>query len=221
MGQVIIFNGPPGSGKDEACRFLVSQHGFKHLSFKHQLFVETIKHYGVDNDWFMNGYEDRTTKEQPEELLGGRSRREALIHVSEDVLKPTRGKGIFGEQAAKQINGIDNYCFSDGGFTEEIVPIINTIGAENLCVVQLLRDGSSFDNDSRRYINGELHDEYVLGHSTPLNLNHILPDRFDGVTFFRVHNNGRLAEFHQIVKSIYLRGENVPTKKRASLSRES
>lgn len=220
MGQVIIFNGPPGSGKDEACRFLVSHFGFKHLSFKHQLFVETIKLFDVNEQWFMDGYEDRDIKERPEELLGGRSRRQALIYTSEDVLKPKFGKGIFGEQASKQINSVSDYCFSDGGFTEELVPIINTAGAENVCLVQLLRDGSSFANDSRRYINGtNFIDEIVLGHQTPVIPEHILPEPFD-VKTVRLHNNGSITEFHQAVKQIYLRGNNVPTysKKRAGVS---
>lgn len=219
MGQVIIFNGPPGSGKDETCRFLLSHFGFKHLSFKHQLFIETIKLFNVDEAWFMEGYEDRAIKERPEELLGGRSRRQALIYTSEDVLKPTRGKGIFGEQAAKQINRVSDYCFSDGGFTEELVPIINIAGADNVCLVQLFRDGSSFANDSRRYINGtNIIDEIVLGHKTEIDPNHILPEPFD-VKTVRLHNNGTISAFHQAVKSIYLRGDHVPTnKKRTGVS---
>lgn len=218
MGTVIIFNGPPGSGKDEACRFLVNQHSFQHLSFKHQLFTETIKHYGVSEKWFMDGYEIREVKDRPEVMLEGRSRREALIHVAEDILKPHHGKGIFGEQAAKQINSVTDYCFSDGGFTEEIVPIINTVGVENLCLVQLFRDGSSFANDSRRYINGEIFDEYVLGHATPVDLNHILPERFD-VRTYRLHNNGSIVEFFQAVKNIYLREDHA--KKGTRIPRKS
>lgn len=213
--SVIVFNGPPGVGKDEAASFLVAHYGFKALSFKHQLFVETIAYFGVDHDWFMNDYDNRAIKERPEELLGGRSRRQALIHVSEDVLKPARGKGVFGEQVAKQLNSVTDYTISDSGFSEELVPIINTVGAENVCLVQLLRDGCSYDGDSRRYVNGGLVDQFILGKTSELNTNHILPEKFDVCTY-RVHNNGTLSEFFQAIRAIYAREANAPQRKGVS-----
>lgn len=220
--HIIVFNGPPGSGKDEASNFLATNCGFKSLSFKYQLFLETFKLFGVSEEWFMNGYDDRTIKERPEELLGGRSRRQALIYTSEDVLKPKFGKQIFGLQAAKQINLVDNYCFSDCGFAEELLPIINTAGAKNISLVQLFRDGCSFRGDSRRYVNGtNIIDEIVIDHETPINPEEILPEPFDMIQTYRIFNNGSIAEFHQAVKNIYLRGTNIAStnyKKRANIS---
>ncbi len=64
--MIIIFNGPPGSGKDEAASYF-KRRGFKHLSFKQVLFKETIAFFDVDEEWFMNGYNDRTVKEQPDQ----------------------------------------------------------------------------------------------------------------------------------------------------------
>ena len=220
MGIIIVFNGPPGSGKDEACRFLVSQLGFKSLSFKYQLFLETFKLFGVPEEWFMDGYDDREIKERPEERLGGKSRRQALIHTSEDVLKPKFGKEVFGLQAAKQINSVNDYCFSDCGFSEELQPVINTAGAKNIRLVQLFRDGCSFANDSRRYVNGtNIIDELILGHAAPLITEHFLPLPFENIQTYRLHNNGTIPEFHQAVKSIYLRGDYVAnSKKRSSVS---
>lgn len=217
MTHVIIFNGPPGSGKDEACSYLTCQHGFKHLSFKYQLFIEAIKYYNVSKEWFMFGYQDRNTKEQPEVLLNGKSRREALIHVSEDIIKPKYGKGFFGKQAAKQINSVNDYCFSDGGFIEELQEIINTIGAKNVTVIQLLRDGCSFKNDSRRYFNGLIFDEHILGHSTQINQSYIMPESLD-VRIRRVHNNGTLSEFYKLLAAIYF--EERDAKKRTNISRK-
>jgi len=212
MPTTIVFNGPPGTGKDEASAFLVNQHGFKALSFKHQLFVETVKLFGVSMEWFMQDYDNREIKERPEEALNGHSRRSALIHTSEEVLKPKFGKGIFGIQASKQINGVSDYCFSDCGFSEELVPVINTVGAENICLVHLLRDNCTYASDSRRYVNGtELQDVFVLGHTSTLNPSDVLPDPF-AIRTYQVHNNGTLPQFLQAIKAIYLREQHVNRK---------
>ena len=81
--MIILFNGPPGSGKDHAADYY-KQYGFKHLSFKYQLFKETIKYFNVDKTWFMERYDDRSLKEVPTWKLGNMSCREAMIYVSEE-----------------------------------------------------------------------------------------------------------------------------------------
>lgn len=209
MAAVFIFNGAPGTGKDEAAHFLVNLHGLTELSFKQQLFTETFKHFDVSEEWFMNGYSDREVKEKKKEVaLGNRTRREALIHVSEDILKPLHGKQVFGDCVAEKIVDSKEYALSDCGFSEEVVPIINTVGTENVCLIRLLRDGCDFSNDSRRYVNADTFDEIVLGHKTPIIEEHILPGKFD-VRMYTIHNNGTLSEFFQAVKKIYLRETNV------------
>ena len=82
---VVIFNGPPGCGKDAAC-LLYKNMGYTHLSFKEELFKETFKFFGVSKEWFMKGYENRDIKEKPVPQLkvSGKSfsRRDAMIYVS-------------------------------------------------------------------------------------------------------------------------------------------
>lgn len=199
--MIVIFNGPPGSGKDKAADFFKSR-GFKHLSFKYQLFKETIAYFGVDTNWFMDDYDNREVKERPENLLNGMSRREALIHVSENIIKPKFGKDIFGVYVAKEINASKNYCVSDGGFIEEIVPIINRIGTDEIVLVQLTREGYDFSTDSRRYFDGQLIEEYVINFSTPIISSHILPKKFP-IRTYRVHNNGTLEDFYKVLTNIH------------------
>mgnify|MGYP000610017427 CR=1 FL=1 len=74
-------------------------------------------------------------KEAPEEKLGGLSRRGALIHTSEEVMKKKFGTDYYGQITAKKLNSISSYCFSDGGFKDEILPVINTIGSNNICII--------------------------------------------------------------------------------------
>ncbi len=117
--MIVIFNGPPASGKDEAASLYKEKYGYGNLSFKHQLFKETIAHFGVDKEWFMEGYEDRTKKETKEYALGDRSRREAMIHVSENIIKPKKGLDYFGRSVADEIFEGNNYALADGVFVEE------------------------------------------------------------------------------------------------------
>jgi hypothetical protein len=201
----VIFNGPPGSGKDEACHFLKTNYGYKHLQMKDELFIDTAEYYGVSLEWFMNGYDDRTLKEYPREELGGISKRQALIHVSETVMKPKHGKDYYGRKTAEKMDQVSSYCFSDGGFIEEILPVINTIGQENICIVQLYRTGCSFSSDSRNYINGILQED--LGKREGQIQNSKQPTLL--IHMYRLHNNTSVSDFHQNIRTIIRKEANV------------
>lgn len=210
--MIIIFNGPPGSGKDEAASYF-KRYGFKHLSFKYVLFKETISFFGVDKEWFMDGYNDRSIKERPEDLLDGMSRREAMIYVSEVITKPAFGQDIFGVHVASEVEDGKNYAISDGGFEDELVPLINRVGADNIVLVQLTREGCDYSSDSRRYFNGKPIKEYVIHSPTNINADHVLPNEFP-VRTYRVHNNGSVEEFHQILHDIYEKENNEQSKRK-------
>jgi hypothetical protein len=205
--MILILNGPPGSGKDKACLYL-KQKGVKHLSFKYHLFTATADHFNVDLKWFMKDYDDRILKEQPEEKLNGYSRRTALIHVSENIIKPLYGKDFFGVKASEEIAEQGQYCFSDGGFQEELAPIINKFGAKRIVIIQLTREGCDFSSDSRRYFNGNLVQEYVLGHETKIYHPYILKDKID-IRTYRVHNNLSLQSLYMTLEKIHEKESNV------------
>ena len=199
--MIYLFNGPPGSGKDKACEYF-SDWGYIHLSFKEQLVTETINHYQVSRSWFMDCYDDRSIKEKPEEILNGLSRRGALIHVSEDLIKPKHGNSYFGNVIAAQIDSEHNYCISDGGFIEEIVPLINKIGEKNLTIIQLSREGCDYSKDSRRYFDGNLAQEFVNGFKTEIFKKHILATKLNVQTIL-IHNNGTLNDFVSALSLIF------------------
>jgi len=198
---IVIFNGPPGSGKDEAASYF-KHFGYKHVSFKHVLFKETADYFGVSCEWFMQDYDDRKIKERPEKNLRGFSRRTALIHVSEEIIKPVEGLDFFGRCVADELEEGKDYVISDGGFIEELTPIINKIGTENIVLVQLTRDGCDYSTDSRRYFDGNLVKEYVLNHQTPIKKQHVLPHKF-AISTYRIHNNGAIKDFHGVLQKIY------------------
>ena len=199
--MIILFNGPPGTGKDAAADFF-KELGFKHLSFKYQLYKETIRYFGVEEKWFMERYKNRDEKEVPSAYLNHMSCREAMIHVSEDIIKPQKGLDFFGNLVANEIDLSKDYCISDGGFIDELIPVINKVGSENFVLVQLTREGHDYSTDSRRYLDGNLYKEFVISHTTPIEKKYVLPHKFE-VKMYRIHNNGALGAFYEVLKNIY------------------
>lgn len=208
--MLLVFNGPPGSGKDEACEYLAAK-GLIHKSFKEPLFKMTSTVFNVDHDWFMSGYNDRNVKEAYDEKLK-MSRREAMIYTSEGVIKPLHGKDFFGKAFADSMLLCSDYCSSDGGFVEEITPVINKIGKNEIIIVNLFRNGRDFSSDSRKYL---LTDNVisVLGSKAKTTDNFEIDQRLSGVGSYRVHNNGTIDEFRNYLDSIYEKEKNVRRKR--------
>ena len=169
LDTCIIFNGPPGCGKDTLAELLADE-GYKHMAMKTSLYKATATYFNVDLEAFIDQATDRVCKELPWHPLrraNGNARpndvgnlihsytpREALIHVSEDIIKPTYGEDFFGKAAAQScLNADAQYAvFSDGGFKEEIYPLMDVY--QTVFIIQLFRKGCSFANDSRDYLNG-------------------------------------------------------------------
>lgn len=86
--------------------------------------------------------------------------REAMIYVSEVLMKPRLGVTIFGERrAGGLIPGelvIDDSTAAfevDGEIrADELCPLIEKIGQDNILLLRLHREGFDFSGDSRRYI---------------------------------------------------------------------
>ena len=208
--MIVIFNGPPGSGKDEGA-IIFKMLGSVHLSFKEELFKATVKEFGVTLEWFMKDYDNREIKERPQVELRGKSRREALIYTSEVIIKPKYGKRFFGDKVAEAIDSRGDYVLSDGGFTEEALPIIEKVGVENVLIVRLFREGFSFEGDSRRYLNGKVRQTYTTGKKSQVDNDYVLSDKLDS-PIYDMHNNGDLEDFHN--ELILLHSDIVEKRKR-------
>jgi len=200
--KVIILNSPANSGKDYLATTLCKATGASHSEFKSWLYQCTSTLFNVPLEALRGLAVDRATKEVPceelylgwegcirlKELLGNSfffnsytncgvnlSPREALIYTSEIVIKPNFSKEYFGKAAADNIDMIIGAVFSDGGFREELLPIINKAGAENVYVVQFTRDGAdSFEGDSRDWL-----------------------PQMEGVNMLRTTNNGTIEELSE------------------------
>lgn len=169
MVKVIVFNGPPRSGKDTAVsilsRVINNQEGnlfAVHAEFKSPLIKMTSDFLGVTVDEFMINYNEKHIngdwcKDIKMYIVNDNimSKREALIHVSENVIKPSFGNDAFGKIAANNIGDDGVYLFSDSGFSGELKPIIDKVGAENVMVVRLHKAGCNYNSDSRGYLQPE------------------------------------------------------------------
>ena len=173
---VVLLNGPPLCGKDSGAEHLVNYFhpcGSVKKEFKKKLFDLVMLIYSIRPDRFWRIYNDRTLKETPLPEFDGLSVRQAMIKVSEEVIKPAYGKRYFGTAAARELaEGYIN-IFSDSGFIEEVEPIADRIGRENILLLRIYRAGCEFKGDSRNYL--------------PYNS---LPNVFD------VHNTGSLQDYY-------------------------
>jgi len=173
--KVIIFNAPPNTGKDVAAEHLVKHLNSKgipshHKEVKENLFKAVKSAYGISDNLWDFLYE-REYKEEPSCHLrismNNTSPRNAMIHMSENVLKPLFGKDVFGIMAAKSAEEGVN-IFSDGGFAEEVQCLLDEVGEENFLLIHVTRDGCSFEGDSRDYVMGFpnthiIHNDGTLG----------------------------------------------------------
>ena len=78
--------------------------------------------------------------------------REAMIYISEVIMKPRMGSDYFGVARAKAIVEGEIAVDSSTGFVEELPPLIERLGQENILLIRVHREGATFEGDSRSYI---------------------------------------------------------------------
>ena len=62
------------------------------------------------------------------------------------------GSGYFGVARAKAIQEGEIAVDSSTGFVEELPPLIERLGQENILLIRVHREGATFEGDSRNYI---------------------------------------------------------------------
>lgn len=179
--KVVVFNAPPRAGKDfaaDSCiAYFKGSFSVGKASFKQKLVELTKLFFKVNSkDW-----DDRYDKRNPYYIEGdtysiewmkdvpwgslelqGRclSQREAMIFVSEEVIKPVYGEGAFGTALAESLCKELTFV-PDSGFPLELQPVLDKVGADNVLVVRIRRDGCNFDGDSRNWLLPEMFCEKI------------------------------------------------------------
>lgn len=182
--KVIVFNGPANTGKDHAAD-LICKHfpHVKHRRFKDRLFEIVAAVYGVSLERLKGELYTRENKEKPHDCFGGLSTRQAMIKVSEEVIKPSMGQNYFGEALANSLDSELTVISDSGGWFEEFLPVVDRVEPENALVIKILRTGFSFDGDSREYFEQD-------------KLMRL------GVACANIYNDGTLEEFERNVLNV-------------------
>lgn len=152
--EIILLNGPPYAGKDLFGSMLLNV--FKEANRKAVImkFDDPLTK-GIEGLLGMTQTMLEPSKDDP--IFPGEktSYRQLKIHLSEEVMKPFFGEGIFGRLLAQRIKAhgaADYYIVTNSGFNCELPPLEQAFGAEHLHVVRIDRPGHTFDGDSREYV---------------------------------------------------------------------
>ena len=113
--------------------------------------------------------------------LGYYSSREALIHVSESVVKPVKGKDYYGKKLVEKIEDSSErfYFVSDGGMKEELSSVADK--GYRVIIAQLMRSGATFEGDSRSLLNKDDFKEYSNIKFCQIDNNSSLDDLYNSI----------------------------------------
>lgn len=176
--KIIITNGPPRSGKDTLCGLIlkgITDHDLIPLSYKKTLYVGVARRYGLSVEAVYQMNADTLIKDEPSPLFGGKSVRQALIYESESVIKKELGpqgvaiqtfKLLEEEYGKERLKNAVLYC-SDGGFNSELDAAYDFfgIGVEDVYIIRMLREGCSFEGDSREFLD---HPDIVISNDSDI-----------------------------------------------------
>lgn len=163
--RVVLFNGPPGSGKDTAANFalkFLKQHDIEWDDVCQMKFSSCLKRAahellglsGKSADYY------EASKDQQMDEFFGMSPRDVYIALSENFAKRFFTSTFFGDVMVRELESIhafgEHCCviFSDSGFINELIPLVTaSVKNDKFLILQMQREGCTFDNDSRSYIN--------------------------------------------------------------------
>ena len=178
--RIVLLNGPPRSGKDTAASHLVPYFAFQKMKFAAPLkravaglldMSVTALEEHKDNQFNIlskesyveiDNYGTKRTEYGPKDAP-----RRLLIDLSESFLKPKYGDTFFGRLATREINrsSYNLIIFTDSGFATEASVITRLYRRENVLLVRLHREGCTFENDSRSYL------QDIAGHEVDVDNN--------------------------------------------------
>lgn len=178
--KLILFNGPPRSGKDTAADYVWANYdNVQRIKMSGPL-KRGVQAFFNLTDAELRALEE--TKDSPNDLLLRNSYRDVQISLSEDWAKEKFGMTVFGHLAARVMRSSRSEMFvtSDSGFDYEAVPLVNIVGPANTLLVRVHRPGFDFTKDSR---------------------SHITLQRAD-LLEVDVYNTGTVADFHKRIKAV-------------------
>lgn len=154
---IVGFNGPPQCGKDTLARLFAEVVKAKHPHLRVLMVplsnpLRFVAHAMIARVYSAALYESFKKETFPQ--FGGRTGRQLMIDVSESFLKPVYGQSIMADMLIQEVSNLraDLVLIPDSGFQCEVQPIIDWVGYDKFLVCRVHRDGCSFENDSREWV---------------------------------------------------------------------
>ena len=161
---IVCFNGPPYSGKDTMARMLADHMDSQQVAVPTMVVSLSMPLRRIAFQMIGETYNParyKAFKETKFEQFGVTGR-QLMIDVSEKLLKPCYGSAIMVKMLLRELQGFTGVALiADSGFQCEIDPLINAVGAANLYVARVQRDGCSFADDSREWVYHDFDGDYL------------------------------------------------------------
>lgn len=174
---IVGFNGPPESGKDTVAEYLADHMDRQGVTLPVRmeslsLPLRKIAYAMVDWQGELDGENYAQFKSTHFGLLG-KDGRQLMIDVSEKFLKPTYGIEVMAKLLLERNEGFHGVLLiRDMGFQIEVNPLEKAVGPGNICIVQVHRNGKTFENDSREWVRASW-DSRNMAIANISNLNHL------------------------------------------------
>lgn len=207
--KVIIFNGPPGAGKDFASDAVRSyiQINAPWMKPTHIKFSEPLKRaahalYAAFHSWdYYDSKDGRPQKGASNGDFLGLSPREAYIEMFNKLaeLHDSRALGFIMRKRMVRSNFNSVFVMSDGGRVDDLRPVIDLVGERNVLIIEIHTVGANWDGDNRTYIGNNVLADYP--NVTVMKLPNTIGDREDR-DIFRMLCQGAVKKFLNIEEKV-------------------
>lgn len=162
--KFIVMNGPSGSGKDYGVKALQKYYFSKdgdvllgmgtpifHVKFSAILKKIVSAYFQLDRDAMETVKDTTLSTLYHTSMMTPREAQIALFNQLEKLFGPSI-LGLFTLQTLKTLPDNAIVFSSDGGRNPELLPIVKAIGAENVLIIHVTREGYTFEGDIRYYV---------------------------------------------------------------------